>query len=86
MPSHLIAAGIPLLYIVLSMLVKPLILARNGKVGLPRMASISQVQSGLWKQVAQVMDLGGWGGRHDDDSWNSDDKPVQCAHLLSYPG
>ena len=86
MPSHLVTAGIPLLYIVPGMLVKSLILAHNGKVTLPRMASISQIQSGLWEQVARVMDLSGQGGRHDDDSWKSDDKPVQHTHLLSYLG
>ena len=83
MPSHLVAAGIPLLCIIPSTLVKPLILACNGKVGLPRTAPISQIQSGLWKQVAWVMDLSGWGGRHNDDSWKSDDKPVQRTHF--YP-
>ena len=77
---------IPLLCIVPSALVKPLVLVRNGKVSLPRTAPISQIQSGLWKQVAQVMDLSGRGRRHDDDSWKSDDKPVQRVHLLSYLG
>ena len=86
MPSHLVTAGIPLLYIIPGTLVKLLVLACNGKVGLPRTALISQIRSSLWKQVAWVMDLSGRGGRHDDDSWKSDDKLVQCAHLLSYLG
>ena len=86
MPSHLVTAKIPLLNIVLSMLVKLLILTSNGEVDLSRTASISQVQSGLWKQVAWVTDLRRWGGQHDDDSWKSDDKPVQRTHLLSYLG
>ena len=86
MLSHLVTAGIPLLYIIPSMLVKTLILTSNGEVGLSRTALVGQVRSGLWKQVAWVTDLSGRGGRHDDDSWKSDDKPVQHAHLLSYPG
>ena len=62
MPSHLVMTGIPLLYIIPGTLVKTLILMSNGEVDLSRTASIGQVQSGLWKQVAWVMDLSGQGG------------------------
>ena len=68
MPSHLVTAGIPLLYIIPGMLVKTLILMSNGEVSPSRTALIGQVRSGLWKQVAWVPDLSGRGGRHDDDS------------------
>ena len=86
MSSHLVMAGIPLLYVIPGTLMKTFILMSNGEVDLPRMASISQVQSSLRKQVAWVVDLSGRGGRHSDDSWKSDDKPVRRAHLLSYLG
>ena len=86
MPSHLVTAGIPFLYVILGTLVKMFILTSDGEVDLPRTALISQVRSGLRKQVAWVVDLSGRGGRHGDDSWKSDDKPVRRAHLLSYPG
>ena len=79
-------AGIPLLYVIPGTLVKTFILTSDGKVNLSRTASISQVQSSLRKQVAWVADLSGRGGRHGNDSWKSDDKPVRCAHLLSYLG
>ena len=86
MPSHLVTAGIPFLYVIPGTLVKTFILASNGEVDLPRMALISQVRSGLRKQVAWVADLNGWGGQHGDDSWKSNGKPVQHTHLLCYLG
>ena len=51
MPSHLVTAGIPFLHVISGTLVKTLILMSNGEVNLPRTAPISQVQSGLRKQV-----------------------------------